>query len=369
MSITVQQVIQQLDRLAPPQLAESWDNVGLLLGSPKRKVEGVLCALDLNEAVVKEAIQKKVQLIVTHHPFIFKPFKKIDLETSQGRILEQLIKHDINLFAMHTNFDSAKDGMNDYLAEKLDLQNVSILHQTGVRKKVKVVVYVPQTHFEVVRDKMIVWNPCQVGNYSGCTFATAGEGTFCPEANAKPFVGTQGELEKVQEMKLEFMTYQDALGEMLKVLQDVHPYEEIAWDAFALENQQEAYGFGRVGMCKAQSVQALIEQVKHIFGVPYVRLIAQAHQKSQSISRIAICSGSGASVIPQAARCADVLITGDIGFHEGQSVLTSDLILIDVGHYASENIGMEKIKDYLHNHFPMLEVVRSQVNGEVFEII
>ena len=363
---TMQHIIQQLNQLAPPHLAEAWDNVGLLLGDSKSEVHRILCALDLNERVVEEAITKKVQAIVLHHPFIFKAIKKLDFGTSQGRMIQQLIKHDINVFAMHTNFDIATGGMNDYLAELFELKETCVLQETGQVKCVKVVIYVPQTHFELVRDKMIAWNPCKIGNYSGCTFMTEGEGTFCPEEGASPFIGEKHALEKVKEVKLEFMTYANQVQEMLEVLKTVHPYEEIAWDAFELSNQSEAYGLGRVGICAPIDVYAFIEKVKQIFNIPYVRVVGASPKQ---ITRLAICSGSGASVIGSAVGRADILITGDVGFHDAQYAIDQGLIVLDVGHYASENIGMQHIKSYLESRLCDVEVMCSEVDGEVFQTL
>lgn len=355
-----------LNAFAPPSLAESWDNVGLLIGDMHAKATGVLCALDLNEAVIEEAIKLGANCIVTHHPFIFKALKKIDFQTAEGRMIRKLIKHDLNIFAMHTNFDIATGGINDYLASRLGLVETKPLKITSSQSLVKVSIYTPQTHLEQVREAIVSWNPCTIGNYTGCTFAGEGVGTFIPGEGAEPHIGELNQLEKVEEFKLECMINPMQLSELMTILKQVHPYEEIAYDVYKLENMSVHEGLGRIGLCKEMKLTDLIKQLKELLGIPYVRLIGDGEKV---VSRVALCSGSGASFIGDAIGHADVYITGDVGFHDGQAALSHDLSVIDVGHYASENIAMPVIAHVLEQKLQGLQVSCSKVNGEVFQIL
>lgn len=358
----LKEVIAALTRLAPLELAESWDNVGLMIGAKSQEVRKVLCALDVNEAVIDEAIEGGYECIVSHHPFLFAPIKKLDLEKGQGKLIAKLIKNDIAVYSMHTNYDIAQGGLNDYLSEKLGLEQIKILQKTASKKFCKVIVYVPDTHLEVVREVIINENPCTIGNYRGCTFSSKGEGTFMPLEGSNPFIGQANELEYAKEQKLEFMAYEQDVQRLIALINKVHPYEEVAFDVYELKNIEEVIGLGRVGKLPQKvSFETFIEQVKAVFKVPYVRV---TEDLSKPVEKVAICSGSGAEFIKIAAQKADVYITGDLKFHEGQKAKELGLAVIDVGHYASENIAMQHIASYLSNEIKDLEVACSKVNGE-----
>nr|WP_302595360.1 Nif3-like dinuclear metal center hexameric protein [uncultured Cellulosilyticum sp.] len=362
----LKEIIKVLETLAPCNLAESWDNVGLMVGSREVEVEKVLCALDVNEEVVDEAIKQGAKCIVSHHPFFFAPMKNLNLDSSKGKMIKKLIQNDIAVYSMHTNYDIAKGGLNDYLCELLGLENLEILAVTGSRSFCKVAIYVPVTHLEAVRREIVAVNSCKIGDYKGCTFSSNGEGTFMPLEGSKPFIGTQGVLEKVAENKIEFMAYKDEVSTLMEKIKVVHPYEEVAYDVYDLVHLSEPYGVGRVGCCKeAISFEDFISEIKKVFQIPYVRITEQ-YQKP--IRRVAICSGSGSEYIKVAARKADVYITGDMQFHKGQMAKEMGIPVIDIGHYASENIAMQHISSYLKENLKTLEVVCSNVNGETLMI-
>lgn len=363
---TLKDVMTCLEQLAPTHLAEKWDHVGLMIGGGGQQISRVLCALDLNLDVIDEAIEKGVELIVTHHPCFFKPITGIDYDTVMGQMIQKLVKHDIAVYAMHTNLDIAKGGINDYLAKQLELKSVSALATTARTSLQKLVIYVPQTHYNVVRDALVNTNQCTIGNYKGCTFGTQGKGTFMPVEGSKPYIGSQGDLETVEEVKIECMIHPKDLSSIMDAVKQVHPYEEIAYDVFTLENIAETEGLGRVGMCEPIEIEALINKLKQVFNIPYVRLTGKMEGK---VSKIALCSGSGSSFIGVAAAKAEVYITGDVTFHEAQNALNRGLTVIDVGHYASENVAMPLIKNYLEIHCDKLEILCSTVDGETFKTV
>ena len=360
-------VMKALEKFAPTYLAESWDNVGLMVGSPSQEVQKVLCALDLNEEVIEEAITNQADCIVTHHPFLFKPLKRINLEDAQGRMIAKLIEHKISVYSMHTNYDITWGGLNDELAHGLGLEHIKLLETTYEEQLYKCVIYVPTTHYDVVRQAVIQNMTTQIGDYSGCTFTTSeGEGTFIPLEGSNPYLGHEGKLEKVKECQVSFMGTNAEIQHIVAAVQDVHPYEEIAMDVFELKNMKKSYGIGRYGTLKeAVSLEQWIQQVKAYFKLEHIRVTDPSPRKIQTV---AICSGAGSSYIGKAARVADVYITGDLKFHEGQMAKSLGLVVMDVGHYASEQIALKPIGECIMQCFTDCEVIYSKVNGETLFI-
>lgn len=359
-------IIGELDCLAPTYLAEKWDNVGLLIGSRKQLIHKVLCALDINLEVIQEAIQGQADCIITHHPFIFKSIAKIDFDTPKGKMIELLIQNNISVYSMHTNWDIASGGINDLLSEKLELKSRMPLEVTHTENLCKLAVYMPKESLEVVRNVIIKHNNCTIGNYKGCTFAEEGMGSFVPLEGSQPYIGKQGVCELVEEVKLECMIYQKDVKTLIEKIASVHPYEEMAYDVYILDHIKQYEGIGRYGSIEPLTHRQLIDKIKAIFNIPYVRMSGEINEP---IGHIAICSGSGSEYINRAAQVAQIYITGDVKFHEAQSAIEQGLVIIDVGHYPSENIAMPYLKQFISNKFPELEVRCSHVNGEVFQII
>lgn len=362
----LEELIRVLEEFAPKYLAESWDNVGLMVGSPSSEVRKVLCALDLNEEVIAEAISEGVDCIVTHHPFIFSPMKQLNYDSGQGKMIYQLMKHHISVYSMHTNYDIAEGGLNDYLAEKLEVKETKVLDVTFEEKLYKGIIYVPCTHLEEVRQAVINHMKCDIGNYAGCTFSNPGEGTFIPLEGSSPYIGDLGRLEKVKESQISFMGTYAEVQHIIEKAKKVHPYEEVAVDIYALENMKKSYGIGRYGILEeAISMDEFIEKVKSFFNIQYVRV---TDTKDRMVKRVAICSGAGSSFIAKAAQVADVYITGDLKFHEGQMAKSMGLTVVDVGHYASESIALSPIGECIQKALSECEVVYSKVNGETLFI-
>lgn len=359
-------IIEILEEIAPVKLKESWDNVGLLLGSYQHNVQNVLCALDINDEVIDEAINSGAQCIITHHPFIFKPLYKIDLDTSQGRWIKKLIMHNIAVYTMHTNYDIAKGGINDIICDALNIKNTKVLHNAYQDEVCKVAVYVPDTHYECIRQVIVEQDLGQIGDYKGCTFTVQGEGTFVPLQGSNPYLGTQNQLEKVQERKIEFIAYASQIKQIQEIIKKHHPYEEVAFDIYTLNHTPKIYGIGRYGELEEEiDIEEFIAELKKVFNVFNLRTTTILCDK---VKRVAVCSGSGASFIKTASKVADFYITADVKFHEAQQAQTLGLTVVDVGHYASENIAMSYLASYLKNKFADLHVMSSTVNAEVFHI-
>lgn len=216
-------LIDKIESKYPTNLAYSWDNVGLLVGEYEKEVKKILVALEANEKVVDEAIQKGVDLIITHHPFIFSKINRVNSGDLKGRLILKLIKNDISLYSMHTNFDIAKDGLNDYFMEIMGFENCEILEETTSEKLYKLAVYVPNTHVQIIRDVLGTNNAGFIGNYSHCTFNTVGIGTFKPEEGTNPYTGTIGKIEETHEVKVETVVPKSILNKVIKEMIKAHP--------------------------------------------------------------------------------------------------------------------------------------------------
>ncbi len=346
MSVKCQTVIEALERLAPRKLAEAWDNIGLQLGSPTQETAKVLIALDVNEAVVEQAEAKGAKLIVCHHPLIFKPLHKIRTDLPEGRLLQRLIKSDIAVYAAHTNLDIAEGGVNDVLAGRLGLSRLEGLAVSGEDKLCKLTVFVPESHWQKTAEAMTRAGAGHIGQYSNCTFRTRGTGSFLPLEGANPYIGSLGKLEEVEEIRLETILPESISRKVVKAMLAAHPYEEAAYDLYPLNNQGKTYALGRIGMLP-QPLQALefIELVKRALGVSELRV---AGVRDKMVRKVALCGGSGASLLAKAAFSgADAYLTGDVKYHEAQSAADAGMLLLDAGHFATEWPVVEKLRVYL----------------------
>lgn len=346
MSVKCQVIMDALENLAPRYLAESWDNVGLLVGSPTQTVEKILVCLDVSEAVVEQAIAENIQMIVAHHPLIFKSLKNLRTDLPQGRVLAKLLKHDIIVFAAHTNLDTVNGGVNDVLAECLALTEVRPLTVSYQEPLVKLVIFVPLSHAGEVQIAIGKAGAGHIGNYSNCSFQVQGKGAFMPLEGTHPFVGKVGELESVDEVRIETILPERMMNKVVKAMRKAHPYEEAAYDIYPLKNIGVSMGLGRIGLLETSlKIEAFAEKVKAALNVSHVRMIGN---KDREIRKVALCSGSGAEFISKAAFAgADVLVTGDVKYHEAQKALEYGLHVIDAGHFATEMPIAKRVAAYL----------------------
>lgn len=370
MGLKCQSIIEKIEQLAPKKLAYDWDNVGLQIGDPRENIKKILISLDLTEEVIQEAIENKINMIVTHHPFIFKPLKQIRFDQPSGKLIKIMIENKINLYVAHTNLDIANQGLNDMLAEKLSLENIEVLSQREEEKLYKIAVYVPKGYEEELRNVLGNKGAGYIGNYSHCTFQLSGTGTFKPLEGTKPFIGNIGQIEYVDEYRLETIVSQSNLSKVVKAMIKAHPYEEVAYDIYPLENKGKSFGIGRVGyLATPIAYEDFLLKVKKELSIEYLRT---AGPKALSIQKVALCTGSGAEFMYQAKRKgADIYITGDIKYHEAQMAKDLDLSLIDAGHFATEIIMIEGLKKYLDQAFQKdkndVEVMMSKMNKDFFQ--
>ncbi|MFG6121084.1 Nif3-like dinuclear metal center hexameric protein [Thalassobacillus sp. B23F22_16] len=369
--VTVKQVVEVFEQMSPKHLAYDWDKVGLQIGTMNQPVSNVMVTLDVLENVVDEAVERQIDLIISHHPVIFKPLGQINPDTPKGRVIQKLIKHDIAVYAAHTNLDIAEGGVNDALAEALKVTQTIPLLETGKDKLVKVIVFVPEDHADGVRRAMHEAGAGHVGDYSNCSFSMPGKGRFMPTDAADPYIGKSGELEIVEEQRVEFLLPQSNLKGVLKAMEDAHPYEEVAHDVYTLENEGESFGIGRIGVLKEKmTLSKFAEHVKESLNVPGLRVIGNMQDK---VEKVAILGGSGEKYIYDAKRQgADVYVTGDMTFHPAQEAADIGLNVIDPGHHV-EKVMKTAVKNYLDEKFSQskgeLTVYVSEANTEPFQFM
>jgi dinuclear metal center YbgI/SA1388 family protein len=359
---TIRQLIELLDQIAPSYLALADDNVGLQIGAKSKEVEAVLVALNVNEAVLREAMEVKAGLLVCHHPLFFKPIRELHLDSYTGRIVEQLLHSDIALFVMHTNFDRAEFSVSHALAEAIGLSNVEVLAKSRDLRFYKLAVYVPSEYTDRVLKAMASAGAGTIGRYTYCSFRTSGTGTFKPPLEAKPFAGEPGKLSQVEEVKLEVVVPPDRLEEVIKEAKRVHPYEEMAYDVYETVNIPINSGLGVIGkLRRPEKLGDLLEKWCNKYGWR-PRVVGDL---LKSIETVALCGGSGGSLIRDAvAAKADLLLTGDVKYHQALEAKYLGLAVVDIGHAESEEPGIDwlaaKLREMILSSNLKVRVFRSK---------
>ena len=342
----IENFIKLIESEIPVEIAWQKDNIGFQAGNKSEKLNGILIALDLDSDVILEAKKNKCNLIITHHPLIFKEQKNILSDERVGALIQSLIKSNINLYCAHTNFDSIKNGVSFALAEKLNLKNVRILSSLN-NSLLKISVFVPNDFTEKVAIEMFNAGAGNFLNYKNCSFRSDGVGTFKPSGNAKPTIGKIGQLEKVNETKLEMICYDWNLNSVLNAMRKSHPYEEIAYDIFKMENKTEEFGLGAIGEFEKPIIEKeFLKLVKEKLNQKFVRF---AVGKNNAIKKVAVCGGSGSEYIQNAIKKnADAFITADIKYHTFQEY-ENKILLIDAGHFETEIHSLKNLQRICSN--------------------
>ena len=364
--ITANNIISFLSSLAPEKYSLDWDNSGLQVGEPDQEIKKVLVCLDVTKEVLREARQKDCGLIVSHHPLIFEPLKKISARESKGQLIMEAIKNDVVIYAAHTNLDLAPGGLNDYLARRLNLSEVSTFIRLKEEQYYKLVVFVPISHFEQVRKEILDQGAGHIGNYSHASFSVKGQGSFKPLAGSDPYQGQKQEFTEVQEYRLETIVAGSELAKIKEKLLAVHPYEEVALDVYPLENNKQYLGPGRIGQLPkkmtAREFLSLLRKEISPNGLKYTGDL------EQNVKTVALCTGSGGDYVGQAtASGADLYLTGDVKYHQALEAQERGLILIDAGHYGTEQIVRELLADELSQQFSQLEVITCKTHTNPWE--
>ncbi|MET1030515.1 Nif3-like dinuclear metal center hexameric protein [Domibacillus tundrae] len=340
------EIIQMFERFSPKSYAMDGDKVGLQIGRLNKPCGRVMIALDVLESVVDEAIEENIDLIIAHHPMIYRPLGSIQTEQTAGRVIEKLIKHDIAVYAAHTNLDVARGGVNDLLASALGLIDTEILVPTVTEELRKLAVFVPIDHAEAVRAALGEAGAGFIGKYSECSFSQAGTGRFQPEEGADPFIGHSGQLQAVQEEKIETIYPAQLEKKVLGAMFKAHPYEEVAYDIYSLENKGESLGLGRIGLLPEEmTLEQFAEQAKKSLESGGVRVVGDM---TRIVRKVAVLGGDGNKYWQTALRKgADVYVTGDFYYHTAHDADAEGLAVVDPGHNV-EKVMKKGVAAILH---------------------
>jgi dinuclear metal center YbgI/SA1388 family protein len=347
-----------LETIAPPSLQESYDNAGLLTGSGDWECSGVILALDATEEVIDEAVEKKCNLVVTHHPIVFKGLKCLNGNNYIERAIIRAIKNDIAIYAIHTNLDNVITGVNGKIAERLGLKNVRVLQQKEGQLR-KLVTFAPAEHAEGVRSAIFAAGGGSIGKYSECSFNQDGIGTFKPGLGSSPFIGELGKRSEEQEVKIEVIFPSHLQHKLITAMKEVHPYDEVAYDIIPLANDHQGVGSGIIGELPEPIEEGpLLQQIKKTFDLKVIR---HTPLLSKKVQKIAICGGAGSFLLPVAiSQNADVYITSDVKYHEFFDA-DSRILLADIGHYESEQFTIDLLYDLLTEKFPTFAVQKTGI--------
>ncbi|MCS7018722.1 MAG: Nif3-like dinuclear metal center hexameric protein [Cytophagales bacterium] len=349
-TLTVGQVVSLLNQLAPPAWQEQYDNAGLITGEDKQTVQGILISLDATEKVVQEALSQHCNLIIAHHPIVFAGLKKINGRNYVERTLIKAIKHDIAIYAIHTNLDNVLQGVNHHIANQIGLTNQKILLPKPHSLQ-KLSVFVPVSHTDIVRQAISEAGAGQIGNYSHCTFTLRGEGTFKPNDRANPFVGKAHQLERVEEDRLEAIFPAPLQNKIVAAMRAVHPYEEVAFDIYPLANENPEVGAGMVGdLPKPMEGKQFLQLLKETFQTPCIR---HTQLLDKPVQRVAVCGGSGSFLLSHAiAAGADFFVTADFKYHQFFDA-DGKIVIADIGHYESEIGTTQLLQEFLQQQLPV----------------
>jgi len=357
--LTVSTIVDYLEQFAPRDLAAAWDNTGLLLGERNAPVERLMTCLTVTPESTAEAVEDRVQMIVSHHPILFKGAKRLTDAHPEGRMLLALARAGVAVYSPHTSFDNTVGGINDHLAQLVGLQAWGPLRRGQGGKSFKVVVFVPAKDLQNVSEALFEAGAGRIGQYSECSFRLEGTGTFFGSEATHPTVGQKGFREDVAEWRLEVVCPEKNLPAALTAIRRTHSYEEPAFDVYPLHSPQGSPGEGRVGsLLEPVPLGALAQTVKQSLGAGRVQVVGAPER---AIKRIAIVCGAGGDLLPDALRArADVLLTGELRFHDYLAAAAQDLALIVPGHFASERCGVLALAERLQGHWPELKVWASR---------
>jgi dinuclear metal center YbgI/SA1388 family protein len=355
----VKDITQLLEDYAPLAYQEDYDNAGLLVGNFNQKINKVLICLDCTEAAIDEAIKENCDLIIAHHPIIFKGIKKLNGKNYVERVIIKAIENKIALYAIHTNLDNVINGVNGKICDKLSLINRKILSPKKQNLK-KLVTFIPVNNAEDVKEAIFNAGAGNIGNYSNCSFNTLGNGTFKANKNTNPFVGEQDKLHTEEELKVEVIFDVAQQSKILNALLKSHPYEEVAFDIFPLENKNPQVGSGMFGELVDEMEE--IEFLQNLKKVMNVSVIRHSNLLNKKIKKVAVCGGSGSFLLKDAIQAgADIFITSDFKYHEFFDA-DEKLLIADIGHYESEQFTQDLLLEIITENFPNFAIRLTENN-------
>ena len=355
----ISEIISTLEDIAPPSSQESYDNSGLIVGDIEVELTNALITLDCTEEIVEEAINKKCNLIIAHHPIIFKELKTLTGKNYVERTVINAIKNDIAIYAIHTNLDNYKLGVNKKIADLLGITNPKILLPVS-GNLVKLVTFVPQSHSEEIRNVLFESGAGNIGEYEECSFSSSGLGTFRPSTTAKPFVGDIGNRHSENEDKIEVIVSRHLLSALINNLIEAHPYEAVAYDCLPLLNKNYDEGAGMIGELEKEiSESQFLQKIKALFKCEIIR---HTQLRNKPIKRIAWCGGAGSFLLDAAkSQKADIFISGDFKYHEFFDA-ENQVVIADIGHFESEQYTIDLLNELLMKKIPTFAPYLTELN-------
>ncbi len=356
---TVADIAAFLGRFAPPELAESWDNVGLLLGDVSTDVAKLMTCLSVTPDSAAEAVAEQVQLVVSHHPILLKPVNRITADTPEGRMLLSLVRAGVAVYSPHTAFDNTAGGINDILCRRLGLAEVQPLRRHTDRPRCKIVVFVPEVDLARVSDALFGAGAGVIGQYTQCSFRLAGTGTFFGSEESNPTVGQKGRREEVAEWRLEVVCPQERVAQAVTAMRQAHSYEEPAFDVYPLQSLPGQIGAGRVGLLsQAEALDAFVQRVRQALTAQHVQAVGP---RDRAVRRVAVACGAPGEFLDDAVTAAaDVFLTGEMRFHDQLAAEAKGLAVVLPGHYATERPGVEELASILQREFPTIRAWASR---------
>ncbi|HBH06702.1 MAG TPA: Nif3-like dinuclear metal center hexameric protein [Flavobacteriales bacterium] len=355
----LKELVAIFNQFAPMIYQEAYDNTGIQIGEPEKEIQAALLSLDVTEEVIQEAIEKKCNLIITHHPLLFRGLKRISGSSMQERIVLQAIRNDIMIYSAHTNLDAIAGGVNGEIADRLGLRETKILRAKENTLK-KLITFCPPDYIDSIRDSLSLTGAGRIGNYDSCSFTVSGTGTFKPLPGSEPFKGQHDKLAREKEVKLEMIFPSHLQNRIITELKSVHPYEEVAFDIIQLSNTNPEIGSGIIGNLKApMKTTDFMDMVKLTFKAPVIR---HTDLHKDEIETVALCGGSGSFLLSDAIQQkADVFLSSDFKYHDffGSE---GKITILDIGHYESEQFTTSVIARLLKQNLATFAVHFSKVN-------
>ncbi len=360
-------IAKQIERIVPLELAQDWDNVGLLLGDPEKNVKNILLTIDITKEVLAEAKKLKAELIVSYHPVIWDGLKKITAD-SPSDIVYELARCGIAVFSIHTAMDAVIDGVNDGLAEIIDIHDAKPIGDyvdTSIGDNYKLVVFIPIKSVEKVSDAVFAAGAGAIGNYSHCGFGTVGEGSFLPLKGAKPAIGKKGRLEKVPEIRFETIVPSEKLDACIAAMKNAHPYETPAFDVFKLYNPQTKFGLGRIGkLAKPMRTEQIIRKIKKYTGAKAIGVVGD---EKRLVKTAAVCAGTCGKLINSViAAKPDLYLTGELKHHQALAAQEAGLTCLCLSHTVSERFILKNFAKQLQKELKKVTIKISKKDADPF---
>lgn len=355
----IKEIISFLEAKFPLSLQEDYDNSGLQIGDTLSELKGILVALDCTEQIVSEAISHQCNMIITHHPLLFKGIKRIGMGTEIERIIHRCIQAGITLYAIHTNLDNHHEGVNKRICDKLGIRNPEIL-SPKTNHLFKLSIYTPTESIDAVHQSVCKAGAGNIGNYSECSFQMEGKGTFTPNEKANPTIGTVNQASEVSEVKMEYLVEGFSLAHVLIAMKQAHPYEEVAHEIIQIKNAHAGIGSGMIGELSSEmDEKAFLEHLKMCF---HLKAVRHTPFRNKNVRRVAVCGGAGSFLLQDAIRKnADVFVSSDFKYHEFFGAEGRTLIA-DIGHFESEQFTSELLVELISEKFPTFAVRLTENN-------